>query len=86
MAVGKNIHRVEESLFFKMEKPTMESFQLMKRGVLCRPSNQTDCGMQHKNEPGQEGVVLRVKWQNWDFWSQQKQAHIDYQAHLKRKK
>jgi len=39
MAVGKNIHRVEESLFFEMEKPTMESFQLMKRGVLCRPSN-----------------------------------------------
>ena len=24
--------------------------------------------------PGQEGVVLRVKWQTQDFWSQQKQA------------
>ena len=32
--------------------------------------------------PGQEGIVLRVKRQTQDFWSQQKQAHIDYQAHL----
>ena len=24
---------------------------LMRRGVLCRPSNKTDCGMQHRNEP-----------------------------------
>ena len=33
--------------------------------------------------PGQEGIVLRIKGQTQDFWSQQKQAHIDYQAHLK---
>ena len=30
---------------------------------------------------GQEGIILRIKWQTQDFWSQQKQAHIDYQAH-----
>ena len=33
--------------------------------------------------PGQEGIVLRIKLQTQDFWGQQKQAHIDYQAHLK---
>ena len=38
IAVGKIIHRVEESIFFEMEKPTMRNFQLMKRGMLCRPS------------------------------------------------
>ena len=32
--------------------------------------------------PGQEGIVLRVKWQTQDFLSQQKQAHIDSQAHI----
>jgi len=29
--VGEGIHRVEESLFFEVEKPTMGSFQLMRR-------------------------------------------------------
>ena len=33
--------------------------------------------------PGKEGIVLRIKRQTQDFWSPQKQAHIDYQAHLK---
>ena len=36
--------------------------------------------------PGQEGIDLRLKQQTQDFWSQQKQAHIDYQAHLKSKR
>ena len=35
--------------------------------------------------PGQEGTDLRIKRQTQDFWSQQKQAYIDYQAHLKSK-
>ena len=29
--------------------------------------------------PGQEGIVLRIKRQTQDFWSQQKEAHTDYQ-------
>jgi len=37
--VGENIYRVEESLFLEVEKPSMGSLQLMKRGVLCRPSS-----------------------------------------------
>ena len=39
IVVGKNIYRVEESLFLEMEKPTMGNLQLMERGVLCRPRN-----------------------------------------------
>ena len=39
-----------------------------------------ECGV--GMSPGQEGVVLRVKRQTQDFWNQQKQAHIDYEAHL----
>ena len=32
--------------------------------------------------PGQEGIVLRVKRHTHDFWSQQKQAHLDSQPIL----
>ena len=35
--------------------------------------------------PRQEGIVLMVKQQTQGFWIKQKQAHIDYQAHLKSK-
>ena len=40
-----------------------------------------ECGI--GMSPGQEDVVLRVKQQTREFWSQQKQALIDYQAYLK---
>ena len=43
-----------------------------------RPTAECSVGL----SPGQEGIILRVKWQTQDFWSQQKQTHIDYQAHL----
>jgi len=43
-----------------------------------------ECGIEVS--PGQEGLVLRIKQQTQDFQSQQKQAHIGYQAHLKNKK
>ena len=39
IVVGKDIHRVEETLFLEMEKPTMGNLHLMKRGVLHRPRN-----------------------------------------------
>ena len=47
IVVGESIIRVEESPFLEVEKPTMRSLQLMRRGVLRRPSN---CGMQRSNE------------------------------------
>ena len=31
--------------------------------------------------PGREDIVLRIKRQTQDIWSQQKKTHIDYQAH-----
>ena len=51
IVVGGDIYRVEESLFLEMEKPSTGSLQLMKGGVLCRPSSKTDCGMRCRNEP-----------------------------------
>ena len=39
IVVGEGILRVEESPFLEVEKLTMESLQLMRRGMLCRPSN-----------------------------------------------
>ena len=43
-------HRVKESPFLEVEKPTMGSLQLMRRGVLCRPNNYINCWMQRRNE------------------------------------
>ena len=37
--VGEGIHRNEEGIFLEVEKPTMGSLQLIKRGVLHRPIN-----------------------------------------------
>ena len=39
IVVGEGILRVEECPFLEVEKLTMESLQLMRRGMLCRPSN-----------------------------------------------
>ena len=44
-------HRVEKSPFLEVEKPTTGSIQLMRKGVLHRPSNYVDCGMWHRIEP-----------------------------------
>ena len=48
--VGEGILRVEESPFLEVEKPTMGSLQLMRRGVLGRPTSQINCGMQRSDE------------------------------------
>ena len=42
IVAGEGIPRVEESPFLEAQKPTMGSFQLLKKGVLHRPSNQTE--------------------------------------------
>ena len=60
----EGVRRLGESLFLEVETSTTGSLPLMKRGVLCRPSS---VGV----SPGQEGIVLRIKWQIQDFWSQQ---------------
>ena len=39
IVVGEGILRVEESPFLEVEKTTVGSLQLMRRGVLCRPRN-----------------------------------------------
>ena len=47
IVVGESILRVEESPLLEVEKPSMGSLQLKRRGILRRPSN---CGMQHSND------------------------------------
>ena len=51
--VGQSILRVEESPFLEVEKSTMGSLQLMRRGSAPhhRPSSYVDCGMWCTNEP-----------------------------------
>ena len=83
IVVGGDIDRVKESLSLEMEKPTVGSLQLMKRECSSDPAIRPIVECSIGVSPGQEGIVLRVKQQTQDFLSQQKQAHIYYQAHLK---
>ena len=39
LTIVRHHHRVEESPFLEVEKPAMGNLQLMRRGVLRRPSN-----------------------------------------------
>ena len=83
IVVVEGIHRLGESSFLEVEMPTTGSLPLMKRGALRRPAVRPIVECSIGVSPGQEDIVLRIKWQTQDFWSQQKQAHIDYQADLK---
>ena len=86
IAVGISSHRLGESPFPEVEMPTTRSLPLAKRDSSAdsaiRPTVQCGMGV----SPARESLVLRVKRQTHNFWNQQKQAHIDYQAHLKSKK
>lgn len=87
IVVGEDIHRVEESLFLEMEKPTIGSLSTEEEGsVSTDPAVRLIMECRVRMCPGQESIVLRVKQQTQNFWSQQKQAHTDYQAHLASKK
>ena len=70
--VVEGIRRLGESLFLKVEMSTMGSLPLMKRGALCRPSSYLIVEFSVGVSPGQEDIVLRIKGQTQDFWSQQK--------------
>ena len=79
IVVVKGICRLGGSPFLEVEMPTTGSLPLMKRAPAVRLIKECSIGM----SPGQESIVLRIKQQTQDFWNQQKQPHIDYQAHLK---
>ena len=51
IVIVQGIHRLGESPFLEVEMPCRERLPLMKRGVLRRPSDWTDCGMQCTGEP-----------------------------------
>ena len=71
-------HRLEQSPFLEAEKSSTDRGEGSADPAV-RLIVECSVGV----SPGQEGIVLRIKGQTQDFWSQQKQAHIDYQAHLK---
>ena len=72
IVVGGDIDRVKESLSLEMEKPTVGSLQLMKRECSSDPAIRPIVECSIRMSPGQEGIVLRIKRQTQDFWSQQK--------------
>ena len=72
MIVVKDIRRLGESLFLEEEMSTTGSLPLMKRGALADPAVRSIVECSVGVSPGQEGIVLKIKWQTQDFWSQQK--------------
>ena len=72
VTVVEGIHTLGESLFPEVEKSTMGSLPLMKREVIQHPAVRLIVRWCVGVSPGQEGVVLRIKRQTQDFWSQQK--------------
>ena len=78
MIVVKSIHRLGESLFLEVRCPPQEAFHWWRgehsADPAVRPIVECSVGV----SPGQEGIVLRIKRQTHDFWSQQKKAYIDY--------
>ena len=74
MIVVKGIYRLGESLFLEVEMSTTGSLPLMKRGMLYSrdPAVRPIVKCSIEVSPGQEGIVLRIKWQTQDIWSQQK--------------
>ena len=59
--VAKYHHRIEESPFLEAEKPPMGSPQLMRKGMLHRPSIRLIVECNIGISPGQEVMVLKIK-------------------------
>ena len=74
---------LEEVLSLKWRCPPWEAFHWWRGEHSADPAVRLIVEGSIGMSPGQEGIFLRIKWQTRDFWSQQKQANIDYQAHLK---
>ena len=58
----KGIYTLGESLFPEVEKSTMGSLPLMKREVIQHPAVRLIVECRIGMSPGQEGIVLRIKW------------------------
>ena len=86
LLLEKVVANLEKVLSLKWRCPPQEGFHWWGGECSTGPATRliVECSM--GMSPGQEGIDLRLKQQTQDFWSQQKQAHIDYQAHLKSKR
>ena len=72
MLVVKGIHRLGENLFLEVEMSTMGNLPLMKRECSADPAVRPIMECSIGVSPGQEGIVLRIKQQTQDLWSQPK--------------
>jgi len=81
IVVVEGIRRLGESPFLEVEMRTMGSLPQWREehSAVSAVRLIVECSIGVSS--GQEGIFLRIKRQTQDFWSQQKQAHIDYQAH-----
>ena len=72
IVVGQGSRRLGECPLPEVEISTMESLPSMKRGSTLE-TQQLDLIVEYGlgMGPGQESIVLRVKRQTRDFWSQQ---------------
>ena len=79
MIVVEGIYTLGESLSLKWWCPPREAFHWWRGECSTDPAVRPIVECSIGVSPGQEGTVLRIKRQTQDFWSQQKEAHTDYQ-------
>ena len=82
LLLSKVFTDLEKVLFLKWRCPAGKDFHWWRGECSADPAIGPIVECSARVSPGQEGIVLRIKRQTQGFWSQQKQAHIDYQAHL----
>ena len=81
LLLSKVFADLEKVISLKWRCPPWEAFHWWRGEHSAEPSVRPIVECSVGVSLGQEGIILRIKWQTQDFWSQQKQAHIDYQAH-----
>ena len=81
LLLSKVFADLEKVISLKWRCPPWEAFHWWRGEHSADPSVRLIVGCSVGVSLGQGGIILRIKWQTQDFWSQQKQAHIDYQAH-----
>ena len=69
--VVKGIYTLGESLFFEVEMSTMGKPFTDEEGSVSQ-TQQLDGLWNVGVSPGQEAIILRIKWQTQDIWSRRK--------------
>ena len=86
IAVDKGFAEMKKVLFLKQRNPPCEALHWWGGVHSADPAIRPIMKCSVRISPGQESIDLRVKQQTLEFRSQQRQAHISYQALLKNKR